>query len=68
MSGSVSNEPIVSFKLPLAQVNIILQSLGEQPYRVVADVITAMRAQVLPQVQQLAPGESNLKVVPGAAE
>jgi hypothetical protein len=68
MSGSVSNEPVVTFKLPLTQVNIILQSLGEQPYRVVADVIQAMRVQIVPQVQQAAPGESNLKIVTGAAE
>ena len=68
MSGSVSNEPVVTFKLPLTQVNIILQSLGEQPYRVVADVIQAMRVQIVPQVQQATPGESNLKIVTGAAE
>lgn len=40
----------ISLSLPLAQVNIILEALGEQPYRVVSPVIAAVHQQAQPQL------------------
>lgn len=40
----------ITLKLPLGAVNGILQSLSNQPYAQVADLIQAIREQAIPQV------------------
>ena len=51
-------EPL-KFELTLEQANIILASLGKQPYETVAPVIAELQKQAAPQVQpQLAQQEA----------
>lgn len=40
----------IKLELPLNAVNLILQSLGKQPFEVVADVVQAIREQAIPQI------------------
>lgn len=43
---------IVSVKLTVPECDVILQSMGQQPYDRVADLIANIRAQVLEQINQ----------------
>lgn len=42
---------MITLKLSIAEINAILQSLGDSPYIKVADVIQNIRSQAAPQVQ-----------------
>ena len=44
---------MIKLELPLDQINIILESLGAQPYIKVSAVIDEIRAQAIPQAQAL---------------
>ena len=48
----VTNETILTLKLNLQQINIVLTSLGEAPYKIVNDLINDVRQQIVPQIQQ----------------
>lgn len=42
---------MITLKLSVAEINAILQSLGDSPYIKVADIIQNIRSQATPQVQ-----------------
>ena len=44
---------MIKLDLPLDQINIILESLGAQPYIKVSAVIEEIRTQAIPQAQAL---------------
>lgn len=44
---------MIKLELPLDQINIILESLGAQPYIKVSSVIEEIRTQAIPQAQAL---------------
>jgi hypothetical protein len=44
----------VNITLTLPEVDVVLQSMGRQPYDAVADLIASIRNQVIPQVQAAA--------------
>lgn len=44
---------MIKLELPLDQINIILESLGAQPYIKVSAVIEEIRSQAIPQAQAL---------------
>lgn len=50
MTEKELNSVEISFKLPLAAVNVILSALADRPYGQVADIIQAIREQAIPQV------------------
>ncbi len=43
-------EPTIELKLPLSAVNVIMASLGKQPYEAVSGIIDTIRAQANPQL------------------
>jgi hypothetical protein len=45
---------MIKLELSLEEVNVILGSLGKQPYEVVASVITKVQEQGAPQAKALA--------------
>lgn len=47
------SEPVININLnlTLAEVNVILTSLGKQPYESVASTLHKVRAQAIPQLQ-----------------
>lgn len=58
-AAPVQQDPVVSLKLTVSQVNLLLAALSKQPYDVVAPMIENIRAQVVPQLpkQPAAPAQ-----------
>lgn len=51
MSAANPNAVLFTFQMNLEQVNIILESLGKQPYERVADLVNGLRNGALQQLQ-----------------
>ena len=50
MTQDEFNSTEIVLRVPLASVNVIMTALSERPYVQVADIIQAIREQVIPQV------------------
>ena len=48
----VTQDTIITVKLPIKEMQILLQALGELPYRVSAALIDKMQQQIQPQIQE----------------
>ena len=56
----------VSVTLTLPEVDVVLQSMGQRPYDLVADLIASIRAQVMNQITAVnTPPLENREVAPG---
>ena len=59
---------MIKLELTVNEVNIILGSLGKQPFEAVASVIAKIQEQGAPQAAALAQAEAAAKQAEGAAE
>jgi hypothetical protein len=59
---------MIKLELTVNEVNIILGSLGKQPFEAVASVINKIQEQGAPQAAALAQAEAAAKQAEGAAE
>lgn len=46
---------MINLQLTLEEVNAVLEALGAQPYTKAVDLITSIREQAIPQVEQPKP-------------